>query len=101
MARIESLERELASDGSADDRIAELRRRNQELEAELERMKRDLDVLAEKVYGPQTTQPNLSRMRPLPAANRKMASHLPGAALDVLCPSCLEIGERVQMVRQD
>ena len=105
LARIESLKgelkRELASDSSADDQITELRRRNQELEAELERMQRDLDVMAEKVYGPQAAQQNLSRMRPLPAANRKMSSRLPGTPLDVLCPSCLEIGDRVQMVRQD
>lgn len=99
-ARIDALERELGARGGTDERIEELRRRNQELEHELGRKQRELDTLAEKLYGPNTnTAPKLTEMSSLPAYNRQRGSRLPGIAVRALCPSCLASGDRVQMVR--
>jgi hypothetical protein len=97
-ARIDALELELAARGGADERIEELRRRNRQLEDELGRKQRELDTLAEKIYGP-STAPKLTEMSSLPAHNRRRASRLSGSAVNALCPSCLASGDRVQMVR--
>jgi len=121
IARIQSLEDQLARAGSADQDLAELRVRNAQLEGEIARgereheavakvrarnaqleeevarLRRELEDLSERHYG-RRTRPDLARMRSLLEHNRHCSPRLAGPGSGVVCPSCLATGERVEMV---
>jgi hypothetical protein len=122
IARIESLEEQLAREGSANQHLAALRgrttqleselarlegeredrsalrARNAQLEDEVARMTCEIKDLSERLYG-RSTRPDLMRMRSLVDHNRQCSPRLSGPGSGVVCPSCLATGERVEMVR--
>jgi predicted nuclease with TOPRIM domain len=122
IARIQTLEEQLAREGSANEHLAELRARTAQLESELARlegeredrsalrarnarledevarMKREIEDLSERLYG-RPSRPDLMRMRSLADHNRQCSPRLSGLGSGVVCPSCLATGERVEMVR--
>jgi len=100
MARIHALQDQLASEGTVDEQVAELRARNLQLEREIARLKREVEDLSERLYG-RVARAEVARMRSLPDHNRQWASRLNGLCAAVVCPSCLATGERVEMVRPD
>lgn len=98
MARIAALEEELAVAGGKDDQRAQLVERAKELEEALATARFEISQLSEKLYG-RPTPDERAGMRPLAVSNRSRPTRIEGEPMGVLCPACIALGERVEMVR--
>ena len=102
LARIDTLEQLLAATEQPKQALIQtnedLNGRAESLEHELSRANRVIERMRERLYGEPVPPSELESLPTLQQHNRGVSPRLRGTVTQVLCPSCIGLGIRVQMI---